>query len=86
MDMNIVGWIVVGLIAGSISGWFVRGDRGGCLVTILIGVAGGIIGGFISRQLGMGNVEGFFSAIFAATIGAILVRLVLNLFAGRDRR
>ena len=86
MDMSIIGWIVVGLIAGSISGWFVRGDRGGCLVTIIIGVLGGIIGGWISRQLGMGNVEGFFSAIFAATIGAILVRLVLNLFTGRDRR
>ena len=86
MDMNIIGWIVIGLIAGSISGWFVRGDRGGCLVTILIGIAGGVIGGWISRQLGMGNVEGFFSAIFAATIGAILVRLVLNLVTGRDRR
>jgi uncharacterized membrane protein YeaQ/YmgE (transglycosylase-associated protein family) len=86
MDMNIVGWIVVGLIAGSISGWFVRGDRGGCLVTIVIGVVGGLIGGWISRLLGMGNVEGFFSAIFAATLGAILVRLVLNMIAGRERR
>ena len=86
MDMSIIGWIVVGFIAGSISGWFVRDDRGGCLVSIVIGVLGGIIGGWISRQLGMGNVEGFFSAIFAATIGAIIVRLVLNLFARRDRR
>ena len=85
-NMDVIGWIVVGFIAGSISGWFVRDDRGGCLLTILIGVLGGLIGGWISRQLGMGNVEGFFSAIFAATIGAILVRLVLNLVAGRDRR
>ncbi len=86
MDMNVIGWIVIGFIAGSISGWFVRDDRGGCLVSILIGVAGGLLGGWISRQLGMGNVEGFFSAIVAATIGAVIVRLVLRALAGGDRR
>lgn len=86
MDMNVIGWIVVGFIAGSISGWFVRDDRGGCLLTIVIGVIGGLLGGFISQQLGMGNVEGFFSAIFAATLGAILVRLALRAISGPDRR
>lgn len=86
MDMGLVGWIVVGFIAGSISGWFVDNDRGGCLWTIVVGVVGGVIGGWLSRQLGFGAVEGFIGAVVFASIGAILVRLVLRLVAGRERR
>ncbi len=79
MDMNIVGWIVIGLLAGSISGWFV-GTRSvqGCLPTMLIGIVGGIIGGWLSRELGFGQVEGFIGALVFATLGSILVRLVLK--------
>jgi len=86
MDMDLVGWIVVGFIAGSISGWFVNNDRGGCLWTIVVGVIGGFLGGWLSRQLGFGQVEGFIGAIVFASIGAILVRLVLRAVAGRERR
>jgi len=79
MDMSIVGWIVIGFLAGSISGWFV-GTRSaqGCLPTILVGVLGGIIGGWLARELGMGQVEGFLGALLFATIGAMVVRLVLR--------
>jgi uncharacterized membrane protein YeaQ/YmgE (transglycosylase-associated protein family) len=79
MDMGIVGWIVVGFIAGSISGWIVgtRSARG-CLPTILIGIVGGIVGGWLARELKYGQVEGFFAAIVFASVGAILVRIVLR--------
>jgi uncharacterized membrane protein YeaQ/YmgE (transglycosylase-associated protein family) len=79
MDMGVVGWIVIGFIAGSISGWIV-GDRTarGCLPKILVGIVGGILGGWISRELGFGDVQGFFGAILFASIGAILVRLILR--------
>lgn len=79
MDMGFVGWIVVGFIAGSISGWVV-GNRSvdGCLSTIVVGVVGGLIGGWLARQMGFGGVEGFIGAIVFASIGAILVRLVLR--------
>jgi uncharacterized membrane protein YeaQ/YmgE (transglycosylase-associated protein family) len=79
MDMNILGWIVIGLLAGSISGWFV-GTRSvqGCLPTMLVGIVGGIIGGWLSRELGFGSVEGFIGALVFATLGAVLVRLVLK--------
>ncbi len=79
MDMGIVGWIVVGFIAGSISGWIVgtRSARG-CLPTILIGIVGGIVGGWLARELDYGQVEGFFAAIVFASIGAILVRIILR--------
>jgi uncharacterized membrane protein YeaQ/YmgE (transglycosylase-associated protein family) len=79
MEMGFVGWIVIGFLAGSISGWFV-GVRSaqGCLPTILVGVIGGIVGGWLSRELGFGDVEGFLGALVFATIGAVLVRILLK--------
>lgn len=79
MDLGPFGWIFVGFIAGSVSGWFVK-DRtvSGCLPTILVGVVGGILGGWLSRELGFGPVEGLLGAIVFATVGAMLVRLVLQ--------
>jgi uncharacterized membrane protein YeaQ/YmgE (transglycosylase-associated protein family) len=79
MDMGLVGWIVIGFIAGSISGWIV-GNRSarGCLPTILVGIIGGIVGGWLARELDYGQVEGFFAAILFASAGAILVRVVLR--------
>jgi uncharacterized membrane protein YeaQ/YmgE (transglycosylase-associated protein family) len=79
MDMGVIGWIVIGFIAGSISGWIV-GDRSarGCLPKILVGIVGGIIGGWLSRELGFGDVEGFLGAVIFASVGAILVRVVLR--------
>ena len=85
MDMGIIGWIVIGLFAGSISGWFV-GSRSveGCLPTIVVGVIGAVIGGWLSGAMGLGRVEGFLGALVFATIGSILVRLVLRAIEGRS--
>ena len=79
MEMNVIGWIVIGFLAGSISGWFV-GVRSaqGCLPTIVVGIVGAIIGGWLSSQLGFGGVQGFIAALIFATLGAILVRIVLR--------
>lgn len=79
MDMSLIGWIVIGFIAGSISGWII-GDRTarGCLPKILVGIVGGIVGGWLSRELGLGDAPGFFGAILFASVGAILVRLILR--------
>ena len=79
MDLGLFGWIFVGLIAGSISGWFV-GSRSvqGCLPTMIVGVVGGVIGGWLAGAMGLGRVEGLMGALVFATIGAILVRLLLR--------
>ncbi len=79
MDLGLFGWIVIGILAGSISGWFV-GSRSvqGCLPTMIVGVIGGVIGGWLSGAMGMGRVEGFIGALLFATIGAVVVRLVLR--------
>ena len=84
MDLGIFGWIFIGLLAGSISGWFV-GSRSvqGCLPTIVVGVIGGVIGGWLSGVMGLGRVEGLLGALVFATIGSILVRLVLRSIEGR---
>ena len=79
MDMNVVGWIVIGFLAGSISGWFV-GTRSaqGCLPTIIVGIVGGIIGGWLADQLGFGSVQGFIAELIFATLGAVIVRIILR--------
>jgi uncharacterized membrane protein YeaQ/YmgE (transglycosylase-associated protein family) len=77
--MSPVGWIVIGFIAGSISGWIV-GNRSveGCLPTVVVGIVGGLVGGWLANQLDYGPVQGFISAVVFASIGAILLRLVLR--------
>ena len=81
--MDLIGWIILGFIAGSISGWFV-GTRTvqGCLPTIVVGILGAIVGGWIARQLGYGQVEGFFAAIIFSVLGSIVVRLILRAIEG----
>jgi uncharacterized membrane protein YeaQ/YmgE (transglycosylase-associated protein family) len=81
--MGLLGWIVVGFIAGALSGWVI-GDRTarGCLPNILVGVIGGIVGGWIVTSLGFGATNGFIGAVVVAFIGALVVRLVLRAVQG----
>ena len=83
---DLLGWIILGLLAGAISGWFV-GTRSvqGCLPTIVVGILGGVIGGWLSRELGFGDPGGFFSALVFAIIGSVVVRLILRSIEGRGR-
>jgi uncharacterized membrane protein YeaQ/YmgE (transglycosylase-associated protein family) len=84
---DLLGWIVIGFVAGSISGWFV-GTRSvqGCLPTIVVGILGAVVGGWLTRQLGNGQTEGFIGAIAVAIIGSIIVRIVLRAIEGDARR
>lgn len=80
---DLLGWIVLGFLAGSFSGWIV-GTRSvqGCLPTIVVGILGGVVGGWLSREIGLGQVEGFVGALVLATIGGVIVRLVLRAIEG----
>jgi uncharacterized membrane protein YeaQ/YmgE (transglycosylase-associated protein family) len=81
--VGIVAWIVVGAIAGFLAN-MVMGSRLGLLMTILLGVVGAIVGGFIATSvLNIGSVDGInVESIVIATIGAILVLIVVPLASG----
>ena len=74
--MGIVSWIIFGLIAGILAKVIMPGkDPGGFIVTILIGIAGAMVGGFISTALGFGDVTGFNLGSMGIAIGGALVLL-----------
>ena len=80
MDLSILGWIVIGLIAGALAGFFVPGrERFGCLGTMLVGIAGGLLGGFLwTNVLDQSQASGWLGALVIATLGSIIVLLVLR--------
>ena len=83
--MSIIGWIVFGLIVGVIAKFVTPGpDPGGLIVTILLGIAGALLGGFIGRGLGWYREDdpvGFLMALF----GAVLILVVRRKVAGPAR-
>ena len=82
-DYGWLWWILIGLLAGLIAKAITPGrDPGGCLVTIVIGIAGAVLAGFIGQQLGWYRQnEG--AGFLAAIVGAILILLVYRMIAGR---
>ena len=86
--MNILLWILVGLVGGLIAKALMPGDDpGGIIITILLGIAGAIVGGFISIALGLGNgVDDFdLGTIFLSVVGAMLLLFGYRLFTGGMR-
>jgi len=83
--MGIFSWILLGLIAGALAKFIMPGrDPGGIIVTILIGIAGAIIGGFLGSLIGLGKVESFdLGGIFIATIGAIVLLVLYRVLKRR---
>jgi uncharacterized membrane protein YeaQ/YmgE (transglycosylase-associated protein family) len=73
--MGILSWIIMGLIVGILAKWIMPGrDPGGAIVTILIGIAGAFVGGYISTALGFGSVTGInFASVVIAVGGALLL-------------
>jgi uncharacterized membrane protein YeaQ/YmgE (transglycosylase-associated protein family) len=86
IQMDWLGWLVVGLVAGALSGAIVPGRTArGCLPNILVGVLGGLLGGWLAGQLGFGRIEGFAAAVVVAFVGAVIVRYLLEAL-GPERR
>jgi len=73
--MGILSWILLGLVVGALAKWIMPGpDPGGILVTILIGIAGAFVGGWIGSLVGLGSVDGFgLGSLVLATGGALLL-------------
>ncbi len=83
--MGLISWIAVGLIAGLLAKWIMPGSGpGGFVITVLIGMAGASIGGFIVRLLGGTGATGFnVWSILVATLGAIVLLFVYGLISRR---
>lgn len=73
--MGILSWILLGLVVGVLAKWMMPGpDPGGVIVTILIGIAGAFVGGFLGSLAGLGSVSGFdLGSLVLATGGALLL-------------
>lgn len=86
LDMGPIGWIVVGLFAGAISGRVLGGRSArGCLPNVVVGILGGLLGGFLARQMGVEQTSGFIAALVVAVLGSLVIRLVLNAMGGTRR-
>src|SRR6266480_655755 len=82
--MGIVTWIVRGLVAGLLAKIVMPGkDPGGIIVTILLGIGGALVGGFIGTRLGFGNISGFDLRSVAIAGGGAVLLLFLNRFLKR---
>lgn len=85
--MGLLSWIIFGLIAGAIAKALTPGrDPGGCIITIIIGVIGSVLGGYIATLLGFGGISGFdFRSFIIAILGSILLLIVWRMISGRRR-
>jgi uncharacterized membrane protein YeaQ/YmgE (transglycosylase-associated protein family) len=80
-----IGWIIFGLIVGIVGKFLMPGrDPGGFIVTILLGIAGALLGGFVGRALGLYQ-EGEPAGFIMAVIGAIILLAIYRAVIGRRR-
>jgi len=80
--MFILWWILVGLVAGFITGKLMKGTGFGWWMDIIVGIIGAVIGGFIMRAFGFAGEGGLLYTILVAVGGAVLLTLVVRLFTG----
>jgi uncharacterized membrane protein YeaQ/YmgE (transglycosylase-associated protein family) len=78
---GLISWIILGLIAGWIAGHLARGRGFGCIVDVILGLIGAVIGGWIFTRLGITTV-GFLGSLAAATVGAVVLVLIARIFSG----
>ena len=84
--MGIVGWIILGFLAGVIAKAIMPGGDRGCILTTLIGIGGALLGGFLATALGFGDpIDEFFdlSTWVAAVAGALVILFAWNAIRGR---
>jgi len=82
---GLLGWLVIGLIAGWLAGKIARGRGFGCIGDILLGLIGSVIGGWIFTKLGIVHANTFLFSLAAATVGAVLLVSIAHLFFGGEK-
>lgn len=81
---GLIAWIIIGLLAGWITGKLMKGSGFGFFMDMVVGLIGALIGGFLSSHLGFGGVgqHGLIVSIFIAVIGAVILTFLLRLVSG----
>ncbi len=84
--MDWLSWIIFGLLAGGVAKLLMPGrDPGGCIITILLGIAGSVVGGIIGMQFHWGKVRGFDLKSFGlAVLGSLVLLIIYRVIAGRS--
>jgi len=83
-NYGIIGWIVIGLLAGGVAKLLMPGrDPGGCIVTILLGIAGALLAGFLGKAIGWYGPNDQGAGFIAAVVGAFLILLIYRLILRR---
>ncbi|MGW3667605.1 GlsB/YeaQ/YmgE family stress response membrane protein [Streptomyces sp. NPDC005141] len=87
--MGIIAWILIGLLAGAIAKLLLPGkDPGGIIITMLIGIAGGLLGGWLGKVIfHVDSVDGFFevSTWIAAIVGSLILLVLYRALTGNRR-
>ena len=84
MGHGIIAWIIIGVIAGWITGKLMKGSGFGFIMDMVVGLIGALIGGWVSSFFGFGTASehGMIGSIVIAVIGAVLLTLIVRLFTG----
>lgn len=84
MERGFLGWIIIGIVAGVLGKFIMPGkDPGGFIVTILLGIAGALLAGFVGQAVGFYSVgEG--AGWVGATVGAIIILAIYRVVKGRQ--
>ncbi|MBS1806454.1 MAG: GlsB/YeaQ/YmgE family stress response membrane protein [Acidobacteria bacterium] len=84
MGHGLIAWIIIGVIAGWLTGKLMKGSGFGFFMDMIVGLVGALVGGFLSSRLGMGGVgeHGLIISIVIAVIGAVILTVLLRLITG----
>lgn len=84
MGHGIIAWIIIGLIAGWLTGKLMKGSGFGFFMDMIVGLVGALIGGFLANLIGIGGVgqHGLIISICIATVGAVLLTWIVRLISG----
>jgi uncharacterized membrane protein YeaQ/YmgE (transglycosylase-associated protein family) len=81
MRYSLLGWLLIGLIAGWLAGKIARGQGFGCITDIVLGLVGAVLGGWLFVKLGILG-GGLVYSLAAATVGAVIIVAIAHLFGG----
>ena len=84
MGHGIIAWIIIGIVAGFITGKIMKGSGFGVIMDMIIGLVGALVGGFLSSHLGLGGVgdHGLIMSIVIAVVGAVILTWLVRLVTG----